>query len=390
MLTTLTDLCRQTMRSAIADDDDLVERGLNANRALALIRLFWLRTGIELDVNIFYRHRTPRAIVDAIAQDRLQMDDKILLLRAGDRARPLFLFAGGVNCFLETQDLVDAMAFDGAIYGITLTDFGRPASHPPEVADEVALAYRALKEIQPVGPYRLAGYSFGGILALELGRRLRAEGDGIDTLMLLDPPQNDHSWPWPLWAGLMRRTVMRQARSVLAKLSARMRRRRRSAEASCETPRDSGGLSLRDAVAAAAFRHSPPRRGHQFFFRFSDPRTPDYPLRAPQWAGDYVPGYDARARQLLQMKGLYRPRIYDGPLLFIASTSGSPIDCDAVRIWKPYLPNAAWTVSSGNHLSMIVARNARKLAALTDRHLQPANAPSSDRQPSADEGSVAA
>ncbi|PYE28931.1 thioesterase superfamily protein [Rhizobium sp. PP-CC-3A-592] len=448
MLATLTGLCQQTMRAAIAADDDLVAKGLNANKALALIKLFWMRTGIELDVNVFYLHRTPRAIVAAIGQGCVQPTDKILLLREGDRARPLFLFAGGVNCFLETQDLVDALTFAGAIYGITLTDFGRPGDSPPEVADEVERAYRAMKTIQPEGPYRLAGYSFGGVLALELARRARVDGDMIEALMLLDPPQNDHSWPLLLWAGLMRRTITRQVTSVLGKLAGRaLRRGKPSAErqgdvgvealrpglipspvdqcgvlassnrspsppscvglsrASAVVPANSMVLQIAGSAAdtrhkaehdgrgdgvaphqndvisrpsagnrftASASHHSPSRRGHQLFFRFRHPRQPDYPLYAPQWAGGYTPVYDACARQLLQMKGLYRPSVYDGPLVFFASTSGSPIDCNAKRIWKTYLPEARWVSVSGNHLSMIVARNARKLAAVMDMHLRPA------------------
>ena len=46
----------------------------------------------------------------------------------------------------------------------------------------------------------------------------------------------------------------------------------------------------------------------------------------------------------------------------------------ATQIWKPYLPNAEWVTVSGNHLSMIVARNARKFATPLDQHLRPAPA----------------
>lgn len=373
MLATLTGLCQQTMRIPVDADDDLVAKGLNANRALALIKLFWLRTGIELDVNTFYIHRSPRAIAEAIGQQDVhgpsQSPGKVLPLRDGNRTRPLFLFAGGVNCFLETQDLVDAMTFDGAIYGITLTDFGSPAGHPPDVEREIELSYRAMKDIQPQGPYRLAGYSFGGVLALELARRACAEGDTIEALMLLDPPQNDHSWPLGLWADLMRRIVARQLKSMAAKLTGRWSKR---AKSQVEGTHDVGGGALREGLAASAFRHSPKRRGHQLFFRFRNPRTAGYPLAAPQWAGGYVPAYDARARQLLQIKGLYRPRVYDGPLLFLGSKSGSPIDCDATRLWKPYLPKAEWVSTPGNHLSMIVARNGRRIAARMDLYLDAA------------------
>jgi thioesterase domain-containing protein len=44
-----------------------------------------------------------------------------------------------------------------------------------------------MKERQPSGPYRLLGWSLGGLLAHEMTRQLTAAGDTVDTLMLLDP-----------------------------------------------------------------------------------------------------------------------------------------------------------------------------------------------------------
>jgi thioesterase domain-containing protein len=47
-----------------------------------------------------------------------------------------------------------------------------------------------LKEIlavQPQGPYYLGGYSFGGLLALEVAKVLRARGESVIMLALFDP-----------------------------------------------------------------------------------------------------------------------------------------------------------------------------------------------------------
>ena len=47
---------------------------------------------------------------------------------------------------------------------------------------------RAIRTVQPEGPYRLVGYSFGGLLAYELGRLLHADGEQVTWLGLLDTP----------------------------------------------------------------------------------------------------------------------------------------------------------------------------------------------------------
>ena len=58
----------------------------------------------------------------------------------------------------------------------------------------LALKYlKAIKQIQPSGPYRLAGYSLGGMIALEIAQQLQASGEIIELLFLLDAsPLKDH------------------------------------------------------------------------------------------------------------------------------------------------------------------------------------------------------
>ncbi len=52
---------------------------------------------------------------------------------------------------------------------------------------EMALAYvRALRKHQPKGPYRLGGECVGGLVAYEMARQLRAAGEEVDVLLLLD------------------------------------------------------------------------------------------------------------------------------------------------------------------------------------------------------------
>lgn len=47
----------------------------------------------------------------------------------------------------------------------------------------------SMREIQPSGPYCLMGWSTGGIFAYEMARRLIADGESIESLVMLDAPQ---------------------------------------------------------------------------------------------------------------------------------------------------------------------------------------------------------
>ncbi|WP_435592015.1 SDR family NAD(P)-dependent oxidoreductase [Nocardia sp. bgisy118] len=60
---------------------------------------------------------------------------------------------------------------------------------PRDRIEDMAQAYLAeLRKITPHGPYRLAGASFGGLVALELAHRLRTAGEDVELLALFDTP----------------------------------------------------------------------------------------------------------------------------------------------------------------------------------------------------------
>src|SRR5262249_59782254 len=44
----------------------------------------------------------------------------------------------------------------------------------------------ALKTVQPSGPYRLVGHSYGGVVAYEMARILLEQGEEISSLTLVD------------------------------------------------------------------------------------------------------------------------------------------------------------------------------------------------------------
>src|SRR5690606_32960916 len=61
---------------------------------------------------------------------------------------------------------------------------------PHQTMDELITDYlAALKERQPEGPYYLAGWSAGGVAAFAMADRLRAAGEEVALVALVDTPQ---------------------------------------------------------------------------------------------------------------------------------------------------------------------------------------------------------
>jgi thioesterase domain-containing protein len=58
---------------------------------------------------------------------------------------------------------------------------------PHDKVETIAAHYiKEMKEARPRGPYNLCGYSFGGIVAYEMAQQLRAAGDEVPLLALID------------------------------------------------------------------------------------------------------------------------------------------------------------------------------------------------------------
>ncbi|QGZ36672.1 non-ribosomal peptide synthetase [Stappia indica] len=91
---------------------------------------------------------------------------------------------GTVACY---AGLAAALPEHWSVHGIRAS--GLVAGDSPEVTSLPALASRYIEQLRamhPAGPYRLAGWSMGGVLAFEMARQLQAAGERVDFLALLD------------------------------------------------------------------------------------------------------------------------------------------------------------------------------------------------------------
>ncbi len=112
--------------------------------------------------------------------------EPLVPLRATGCRPPLFCvhpFGGNVLCYV---DLVRELPPDQPFYGLKAPD--RPEDPEPfGTIEEIASCYvESIRRAQPHGPYRIAGWSFGGRVALEIARQLQELQEEVELLAVFD------------------------------------------------------------------------------------------------------------------------------------------------------------------------------------------------------------
>ena len=103
-------------------------------------------------------------------------------------AAPIFVVAGMFGNVLNLRHLALQFGDERAVYGLQAR--GLTGDTPPHTTvEDAARDYIAeIRQVQPEGPYLLAGYSGGGITAYEMAQQLKAAGQEVGMIAMLDTP----------------------------------------------------------------------------------------------------------------------------------------------------------------------------------------------------------
>lgn len=134
-----------------------------------------------------YASRGDQAAATTSSSDRSSKLHPLLapLKATGDR-RAVFMVhppGGIVMCYRELAARVDPHQ-----PLIAIRSRGLHGHEPlPQSIEEAARDYvAAMRSLQPTGPYRLGGWSLGGLFALEMATQLLESGEAVEQLLLLD------------------------------------------------------------------------------------------------------------------------------------------------------------------------------------------------------------
>ena len=148
---------------------------------------------------------------------------------AGGRA-PIFAVPGVGGNVLCYNDLARFMAPEQPLYGLQSRGLDGDEEPFTRIEDIAAGFVKEIRELQPEGPYYLAGMCMGGVVAYEMAQQLRAAQQEIGLLILLETWPPVGTWGRLLRPGARLLTVLRLIRSrlrlyaqTLARLEGRQR-----------------------------------------------------------------------------------------------------------------------------------------------------------------------
>lgn len=105
----------------------------------------------------------------------------------GASKTPLWLIHPGVGEVLVFLGLVQHLS-DRPVHALRARGFEPGEVYFSSIEEAVEVYYSAVIRMQPAGPYALAGYSYGSMLAFELAKRLEREGSEVRFLGCFNLP----------------------------------------------------------------------------------------------------------------------------------------------------------------------------------------------------------
>jgi amino acid adenylation domain-containing protein len=184
--------------------DDFFELGGHSLLAVALLERIERHFGTKLPLDTLWSGAANIAALAALlAEDaeRVEWPELVEIKRGGERRPVFFAHTSGGNLF-HYYPLAGALAADQPVYGLQAR--GIYGSRAPRDSVEAIAAdcIAAMRTRQPSGPYRIGGFSSGGIIAYEMAQQLRGQGERVACLVLLDTYGPDVVQREPLWASL--------------------------------------------------------------------------------------------------------------------------------------------------------------------------------------------
>lgn len=295
-------------RPTIGACDNFFEIGGTPKVAGELCREIERRLGRTLAPVMIYHTPTIASLTTALQSPMSPEIPPLTLLKAGQPRLPLFIAHGVGGSVLEFFDLVERLGSERAIYGMQAKGSDGKSEPLDRIEDMAEFHLAAIKQVQSHGPYFLVGHSLGGLVVLEIARRILEGGDTPGLVVMID------SYPH------LRHLAPTQQARLIARLAARRvfgtKPHPTSAAAKPENAERQQQVELPSSIKTAMLR--------------------------------------ARERGYVAIEH-YRPRFYGGRIRFVRAEIASVFPDDPAAVWSQYAKEFELETVPGDHFGMLSA-----------------------------------
>ncbi|CAI8787994.1 amino acid adenylation domain-containing protein [Kosakonia quasisacchari] len=181
--------CELLGLSQVGRHDNFFELGGHSLLAVQLLNRM-VKTGLSISLATLFANPSLAQLAGVI-QDREKslaspFADNPVVLRGEGTQPPLFLVHEPSGDPLVYSPLATMLRVDRPVYALSALGLHTTGNPPTSLEALAACHIKAIRRVQPHGPYHLAGWSLGGVISYEIALQLQQRGEEIAFIGMID------------------------------------------------------------------------------------------------------------------------------------------------------------------------------------------------------------
>jgi len=166
--------------------DDFFDLGGNSLLAMRMLQRAETACGKVILPAALFRNPTIEHLAGEMAREARDESPALLRVHDAGARTPFFYLHGDLSGGgFYSLKLSRALGPDQPFYVLPPQDI-RTLSAAPTIEEMAAAHLQALRAVRPEGPYVIGGFCISGLVAYELAQQIKASGDAVEMLLIID------------------------------------------------------------------------------------------------------------------------------------------------------------------------------------------------------------